>query len=86
MKGNGSEISQAALYRISAVMLLVGAVIVTAGNLLGPQGGARAAVADAACTIRPRSSCCWVACSSWRACQPSTCASGRRAASSALSP
>ena len=38
--------SQPALYRISAVVLLVGAVIVTAGNLLGPQGGARAAVAS----------------------------------------
>jgi hypothetical protein len=38
--------SQTALYRISAVVLLVGAVIVTAGNLLGPQGGARAAVAS----------------------------------------
>ena len=38
--------SQTALYRISAVVLLIGAVIVTAGNLLGPQGGARAAVAS----------------------------------------
>jgi hypothetical protein len=46
MKGNGGEMSETALYRISAVMLLVGAVLVTAGNLLGPQGGARAAVAS----------------------------------------
>ena len=46
MKGNGNEMSQTALYRISAVVLLVGAVIVTAGNLLGPQGGAREAVAS----------------------------------------
>ncbi len=38
--------SQTALYRIAAVVLLVGAVLVTAGNLLGPQGGARAAVAS----------------------------------------
>jgi hypothetical protein len=38
--------SQKALYRISAVLLLVGAVIVTVGNLLGPQGGAREAVAS----------------------------------------
>jgi hypothetical protein len=38
--------SQTALYRISAVVLLVGAVLVTAGNLLGPQGGARVAVAS----------------------------------------
>ena len=46
MKGNGSEMSQTALYRISAVVLLVGAVLVTVGNLLGPQGGAREAVAS----------------------------------------
>ena len=46
MKGNGSEMSETALYRISALVLLVGAVMVTAGNLLGPQGGARAAVAS----------------------------------------
>ena len=46
MKGNGGEVSQPALYRISAVVLLVGAVLVTAGNLLGPQGGAREAVAS----------------------------------------
>jgi hypothetical protein len=46
MKGNGNEMSQTAVYRISAVVLLVGAVLVTAGNLLGPQGGARAAVAS----------------------------------------
>jgi hypothetical protein len=39
-------VSQTALYRISAVVLLVGTVLVTAGNLLGPQGGARAAVAS----------------------------------------
>jgi hypothetical protein len=38
--------SQTALYRIAAVVLLAGAVLVTAGNLLGPQGGARAAVAS----------------------------------------
>ncbi len=38
--------SQTALYRIAAVVLLVGAVIITAGNLLGPQGGVREAVAS----------------------------------------
>ena len=38
--------SQTALYRIAAVALLVGAGLVTAGNLLAPQGGARAAVAN----------------------------------------
>ena len=38
--------SQTVLYRIAAVTLLVGAVLVTAGNLLAPQGGARAAVAS----------------------------------------
>ena len=37
---------QTALYRISAWMLFVGAVLVTAGNLLGPQGSAREAVAS----------------------------------------
>ena len=42
----GREMPQTALYRISAVLLLVGAVIVTVGNLLGPQGGAREAVAS----------------------------------------
>ncbi len=36
--------SQTILYRIAAVALVVGAVLVTAGNLLGPQGDARAAV------------------------------------------
>jgi hypothetical protein len=36
--------SQTLLYRISAVALVVGAVLVTAGNLLAPQGDARAAV------------------------------------------
>src|SRR5208282_1247489 len=46
MKGTGRELSQAALYRISAWMLLVGAVLVTAGNLLGPQGGVREAVSS----------------------------------------
>jgi len=46
MKGNGSEMSHTALYRISAVVLLVGTVLVTAGNLLGPQGHAREAVAS----------------------------------------
>ncbi len=40
--------SQAALYRIAAAALLVGAVLVTVGNLLAPQGGARAAVASGA--------------------------------------
>ena len=38
--------SQTVLYRISAVVLLGGAVIVTAGNLVAPQGDARAAVAS----------------------------------------
>jgi hypothetical protein len=46
VKGNGSEMSETALCRISAVVLLVGAALVTAGNLLGPQGGAREAVAS----------------------------------------
>lgn len=36
--------SQAVLYRIAAVALVVGAVLVTAGNLLAPQGNARAAI------------------------------------------
>ena len=36
--------SQTVLYRIAAVALVVGAVLVTAGNLLAPQGNARAAV------------------------------------------
>jgi hypothetical protein len=35
------------LYRIAAVALVVGAILVTAGNLLAPQGNARAAVAGA---------------------------------------
>jgi hypothetical protein len=38
--------SQTALYRIAAVVLLVGAVLVTASNLLAPQGDARTAVAS----------------------------------------
>ena len=38
--------SQTVLYRIAAVALVVGAVLVTAGNLLAPQGDARAAVAS----------------------------------------
>ena len=38
--------SQTVLYQIAAVVLLVGARLVTAGNLLAPQGGARAAVAS----------------------------------------
>ena len=38
--------SQTILYRIAAVALVVGAVLVTAGNLLAPQGDARAAVAS----------------------------------------
>ena len=38
--------SQMVLYRIAAVALVVGAVLVTGGNLLGPQGDARAAVAS----------------------------------------
>jgi hypothetical protein len=46
VEDGGKEMSETALYRISAVVLLVGAVLVTAGNLLGPQGGARAAVAS----------------------------------------
>lgn len=36
--------SQTVLYRIAAVALVVGAVLVTVGNLLAPQGDARAAV------------------------------------------
>ena len=46
MKGTRNDISQTALYQISALMLFVGAVLVTAGNLLGPQGGVREAVAS----------------------------------------
>lgn len=38
--------SQRTLYRIAAVTLVVGAVLTAAGNLLAPQGGARAAVAS----------------------------------------
>jgi hypothetical protein len=38
--------SQTLLYRIAAVTLVVGAVLTAAGNLLAPQGGARAAVAS----------------------------------------
>jgi hypothetical protein len=38
--------SQTALYRISAVALVVGAVLVAAGNLLAPQGDARASIAS----------------------------------------
>ena len=50
-------------------------------NLLGPREGPghRPAGDSPAAVV-----CCWAACSSWRACQPSTCASGRRAAPSAL--
>ena len=33
--------SQTVLYRIAAVALVVGAVLVTVGNLLGPQGNAK---------------------------------------------
>jgi hypothetical protein len=39
--------SQPVLYRIAAVALIVGALLVTLGNLLAPQGDARAAVASA---------------------------------------
>ena len=46
MKGTRNDISQTALYQISALMLFVGAVLVTAGNLLGPPGGVREAVAS----------------------------------------
>jgi hypothetical protein len=38
--------SQTALYRIAAVTLIVGSLLVTGGNLLAPQGNARAAVAS----------------------------------------
>jgi hypothetical protein len=38
--------TQRLLHRIAAVALVVGAVLVTAGNLLAPQGDARAAVAS----------------------------------------
>jgi hypothetical protein len=38
--------AQRLLYQIAAVALVVGAVLVTAGNLLAPQGDARAAVAS----------------------------------------
>jgi hypothetical protein len=38
--------AQRLLYQIAAMALIVGAVLVTAGNLLAPQGDARAAVAS----------------------------------------
>lgn len=38
--------SQERLYRTAALGLIVGTVLVTVGNLLAPQGGARAAVAS----------------------------------------
>lgn len=38
--------SRTVLYKIAAVALLVGAVLTAAGNLLAPQGNARAAVAS----------------------------------------
>jgi hypothetical protein len=38
--------SRTVLYQIAAVALVVGAVLIAAGNLLAPQGGARAAVAS----------------------------------------
>ena len=38
--------TQTVLYRIAAVALVAGAVLVAAGNLLAPQGDARAAVAS----------------------------------------
>jgi hypothetical protein len=38
--------SETVLYRIAAVALVVGAVLVSVGNLLAPQGDARAAVAS----------------------------------------
>ena len=38
--------SQTALYRIAAVTLLVGSLLVTVGNLLAPQGNVRAALAS----------------------------------------
>ncbi len=38
--------SQKVLYQIAAVTLVVGAVLAAIGNLLAPQGGARAAVAS----------------------------------------
>ena len=38
--------SRTILYRIAAVTLVVGSVLVAVGNLLAPQGGARAAVAS----------------------------------------
>jgi hypothetical protein len=38
--------SQTVLYRIASVALVVGAVLVAAGNLLAPQGDARAALAS----------------------------------------
>lgn len=39
--------SQLRLYRVGAVALVLGAVVVTAANLLAPQGGARDAIASA---------------------------------------
>jgi hypothetical protein len=38
--------SRTVLYKIAAVALVVGAALAAVGNLLGPQGGARAAVAS----------------------------------------
>jgi hypothetical protein len=42
----GIEMSRTLLYRIAAVALVVGAVLVAVGNLLAPQGNAREAVAS----------------------------------------
>jgi hypothetical protein len=39
-------VSDTLLYRLAAVALVVGAVLSAGGNLLAPQGGARAAVAS----------------------------------------
>ena len=38
--------SRTVLYQIAGVALIIGAVLVTAGNLLAPQGNARAAIAS----------------------------------------
>jgi hypothetical protein len=42
----GIDMSRRILYQIAAVVLVVGAVLTAAGNLLAPQDGARAAIAS----------------------------------------
>ena len=46
-KAGQANVSNPRLYRIGALSLVLGAVLVTAANLLAPQGDARAAIASA---------------------------------------